>query len=212
MSYCSNYEMSYPTHEESSSSEEEENSSGDESSGDESEYESVCQRCGRDSHNVDDCYASKDVHGYIIGERESPAKKRRKMENNTPKSGVYVLELSGNNFYVGRSEDIQKRLTQHMSGNGSAWTKEHPMIREIAPITQRIDDLDSWERAETLELASIHGVDRVRGHVWTSKVLTAFMKRGFVTHIRDRKNLCRRCGKPGHMISHCRSEQNFDVV
>ena len=142
----------------------------------------------------------------------SPRKKKARSEKQAPTPGVYVLELLGGNFYVGKSDDIKKRINQHRSGNGSAWTKKHNVLREHIPKTPAMEDLDSWERVETLELASIHGVDKVRGHVWTSVSLTAGMKKDFVTHIRDRKNLCRRCGKPGHMFSYCRSKQNLDVA
>ena len=168
---------------------------------DESEEElGACERCGRDSHEIEDCYASRDINGDIIV--DEPEKE----------SGVYVLKLRGGNYYVGKSDDIETRINQHESGKGSSWSKLHGVIGKQNPITSRMDDLDSWERAETIEQARIHGIEKVRGHSWTTINLTVNMKKEFVRHIRDRYDLCRRCGSSDHMISTCRSRGNIDIL
>ena len=199
-----------------------------------------CERCGRDSHEAAECYATKDIDGRTIKNKQSGLKKGNKkprvvkdeikgrkkprvvkdeikgskkprvVKDEIKIRGVYVLELDGRNFYIGKSEDISKRLKQHQSGKGSAWTKKHAFVREHTPMSPPMDDLDSWERVETLERAHFHGVNSVRGHVWTTVALTTPIKKDFVVHIRDRKNLCRKCGKSGHMVSYCRSKQNLE--
>ena len=84
--------------------------------------------------------------------------------------------------------------------------KCNPIVRRVDPITQEMDDLESWERAETLELAHKYGIEKVRGHTWTQNILTEQKKNEFIGQIRERKDLCRKCGSPDHMISSCRSK------
>ena len=152
-----------------------------------------CERCGRNSHVADGCYAKRDINNEII--------------QDDPERGVYVLELSGGNFYVGKSEDIESRISQHEKGSGAAWAKIHPIIGRVDTITQKMDDLESWERAETLELAHKYGIEKVRGHMWTQNILTEQKKNEFIGQIRERRDLCRKCGSPDHMISSCRSRE-----
>ena len=152
-----------------------------------------CERCGRNSHVANGCYAKRDINNEII--------------KDDPERGVYVLELSEGNFYVGKSEDIESRISQHEKDSGASWTKKHPIIGRVDTITQKMDDLESWERAETLELAHKYGIEKVRGHTWTQKILTEQKKNEFISQIRERKDLCRKCGSPGHMISSCRSRE-----
>ena len=170
----------------------------------ESDDEYGCERCGRDSHDAESCYASRNIDGEIISDESD--------DEPEEKSGVYVLELRGGNFYVGKSDDVEVRIAQHEDGKGSAWTKLYSVVRAKDPIIPRMEDLDSWERAETIELARAHGIEKVRGHVWTTVNLTVNMKKEFVGHIRDRYDLCRRCGSSDHMITRCRSKGNIDVL
>ena len=152
-----------------------------------------CERCGRNSHVANGCYAKRDINNEII--------------QDDPERGVYVLELSGGNFYVGKSEDIESRISQHEKDSGASWTKAHPIIGRVDTITQKMDDLESWERAETLELAHKYGIEKVRGHMWTQNILTEQKKNEFIGQIRERRDLCRKCGSPDHMISSCRSRE-----
>lgn len=161
--------------------------------------EDVCERCGRDSHQAEDCYAKKDIDGNTIEDDPEPI------------MGVYVLKLSGGNYYVGKSGDVEKRVGSHMSGKGSAWTKKHEIVEECEPMTQPMDDLDSWERAETLDMAKQYGIEKVRGYKWTRVVLPLNEEKDFVINIRERNDLCRKCGSSNHMIARCRFKENHHV-
>ena len=74
----------------------------------------------------------------------------------------YVLELNNGNWYIGVSEHLNTRLSQHMSGNGSRWSKMHGVKR-----LEAVKVLDSynntWEDATTLQYMQKYGYKCVRG-------------------------------------------------
>ena len=38
---------------------------------------------------------------------------------------IYILKLSNNKYYIGKSNNIFIRYRQHLNGNGSFWTKKY---------------------------------------------------------------------------------------
>ena len=68
---------------------------------------------------------------------------------------IYVLELKDGRYYVGETKNIIVRITQHILGEGSLWTKKYPPIR-IMHIRR---ECCSWyETLYTLRLAKKHGI------------------------------------------------------
>lgn len=116
-------------------------------------------------------------------------------------NGVYVLELSDNRIYVGKSHNISKRIQEHLSGSGNKFVTH--FIRQLPCATSPTDDWESWERAETLHWMSVRGIDKVRGWMFTSFVLTPEDKKNAFYQLCERYDLCRKCGKRGHFVSFC---------
>lgn len=75
---------------------------------------------------------------------------------------VYTLELSGGNYYIGWTTDLNRRLYEHFNGAGAKWTKEHKPIRIVSVC---IGD-KSLENEETRKLMELYGPDKVRGGNW----------------------------------------------
>ena len=74
----------------------------------------------------------------------------------------YVLELNGGNWYIGVSEHLNTRLAQHMSGNGSRWSKMHGVKRLEA--VKFLDTYNStWEDCTTIIYMQKYGFKCVRG-------------------------------------------------
>ena len=119
-------------------------------------------------------------------------------------SGVYVLKLSNGAYYVGQSRDISKRIAAHKRGEG-AMVAHDPDAVQVACLTTRPvpEDLESWERNETLELMYIHGIDKARGWVYNYKTLSSEAKAQAYRQICSRKSLCHSCGRPGHYTNQC---------
>ena len=77
-------------------------------------------------------------------------------------SYVYVLKLINDKYYVGISTDLNRRLTQHFSGDGSMWTKLHHPISVIS-----VKPGNKFEESETtIECMHKYGWENVRGGPW----------------------------------------------
>ena len=92
-----------------------------------------------------------------------PSPKRpRTLPLNAP--GVYILRLSGCRFYVGRSEDVTKRVQAHWEGQGSTWTRRHKVlgVEHVLPQSEGTT-LEKLELVTTIEQMKKRGIHRVRG-------------------------------------------------
>jgi len=78
--------------------------------------------------------------------------------------GVYILRLKGDRYYVGYSADIDRRIEQHFSGNGAAWTKKYKPV-EVKARMKGLTEHD--ERIITKALMATYGADKVRGGTFT---------------------------------------------
>lgn len=125
--------------------------------------------------------------------------------------GVYVLKLDDGCVYVGKSENVDDRIDQHRSGNtgqSAKWCSIHGTQHAQRMSTKcppSGDDLDTWEKNETLVQMMHHGVDNVRGWAFTNKVLTYEQLVTIKTLIIEQADVCRACGHQGHFVSACKS-------
>jgi predicted GIY-YIG superfamily endonuclease len=57
----------------------------------------------------------------------------------TDTTNIYILKLKNNKYYVGKSNDPQKRFKEHISGNGSSFTKKYKpiSIEKIIPLATK---------------------------------------------------------------------------
>jgi hypothetical protein len=106
---------------------------------------------------------------------------------------------------VGKTTNMAARLNEHFTSGGSAWTRRHPPVERVDPIVDPSPDLESTERAETLERMWAHGIENVRGWRYTTATLTESDAEDVFNQMCERKDLCRKCGRDGHMIASCTS-------
>ncbi|SDE18575.1 GIY-YIG nuclease family protein [Nocardioides lianchengensis] len=74
----------------------------------------------------------------------------------------YILECADTSFYVGSTVDLERRLTQHSSGEGAAYTRprrRRPVRLVWSVEMARIDDafalekqIQNWGRAKRIAL------------------------------------------------------------
>ena len=114
---------------------------------------------------------------------------------------VYVLKLQDNKYYVGESDDVRKRMWDHVNNRGSAWTRKHPVIRRVEPITSPTTHF--WELSETLEQIKQHGIDNVRGSLFSKLKLDESDKKMALSLYCEKHKLCWNCGSDQHFVHAC---------
>lgn len=122
---------------------------------------------------------------------------------------LYILELAGGKYYVGKSADVAKRYQQHKTGNGSAWTKQYEPIKllETRPITSPYDETNV-----TKELMKKHGIHNVRGGAYTAVILPEEQEDAIRHELRSAHDTCYKCGKSGHFANQCTRKSSFTAT
>ena len=104
-------------------------------------------------------------------------------------TNIYVLNLEGGFYYVGRTNDLTKRFEQHRTGTGkgATWTKIHKVI-SYDKVIENASPLD--EDKITKEYMAKYGIDNVRGGSYVSIELSEFHRTAIQEEIWNAKGLC----------------------
>ena len=115
---------------------------------------------------------------------------------------VYVLSLENNKFYVGKTNDVERRFSDHLLGVpwSAHWTRKHKPIR-VVETYEGSDGLD--EDKITLMYMIKYGIDQVRGGPYVSGTLSEATVNHINHRIRMACDLCGACGSPGHFMKSC---------
>lgn len=79
---------------------------------------------------------------------------------------IYALALEDGFFYVGMTDNFERRFRQHCAGSGADWTTLHRPVRHLHCVSTGTTDPSQAAKMEdevTLELMQQHGTDKVRG-------------------------------------------------
>tara|TARA_B100000408_G_C10177044_1_gene173098 strand:+ start:37 stop:579 length:543 start_codon:yes stop_codon:yes gene_type:complete len=117
-------------------------------------------------------------------------------------SGVYRLKLYDNKYYIGKSNNINKRIWRHSNDNGSAWTKKYNVIDRMSLLTD-CKDSKLWELEETLENMCIFGIENVRGSMFSKTILSNEEKIKAAQLYCEMYDLCILCGSDKHFVKDC---------
>ena len=86
---------------------------------------------------------------------------------------VYVLECEGGRIYVGKTDNGERRLKQHITGQGAKWTKKYKPKR-IIDYYRGMSDRD--EKKITEKMIKKYGASKVRGGPYVKTKMTKKMK------------------------------------
>jgi predicted GIY-YIG superfamily endonuclease len=113
---------------------------------------------------------------------------------------IYILQLEQNKYYIGKSNDPQKRFQEHLNGKGSAWTNLYKPIKllQIIPNASHFDE-DKYTKEYMLK----YGIQNVRGGSYVNVTLSANDIYTLNKEMWSATDKCTRCGRTGHFISNC---------
>lgn len=141
---------------------------------------------------------------------------------------IYALLLKHNKIYIGKTNNLNKRLQEHVNKNGSGWTKKFDVIKILDSFYSKNP---TEETKLTLQYMKIYGVNNVRGGAisQTDKLneieinlihklmyyKTLYINSSaeiiiFNQYLFHDKNVCVRCGFPGHFQKNCFSKKTIN--
>ena len=113
---------------------------------------------------------------------------------------IYVLALEQNKYYIGKTNNLQFRIQDHVDGNGACWTKLYKPIN-LVEIIPHCDDYD--EDKYTLIYMDKYGIDHVRGGSYVTINLNESTRQHLENVSRSVNNKCFCCGKLDHFVRDC---------
>jgi predicted GIY-YIG superfamily endonuclease len=113
---------------------------------------------------------------------------------------IYILELEDSKYYVGRTNDLEKRLKEHENKSACSWTELYKLKKCLS---SKLTRNEFEEENETLRMMSIHGIDSVRGATYCNVELLQHEKKMLSDRINHLQNRCFKCGSQSHFASAC---------
>ncbi len=120
---------------------------------------------------------------------------------------IYALKLENNKYYVGKTDNTDVRIQQHINETGSTWTSLYK-FKDILFIKESTSCFD--EEKYTKELMMLYGIDNVRGAGYTTVILDPTTKLNLKKEIWGAKDVCIRCGFEGHFIKDCKKRVDIE--
>ena len=120
---------------------------------------------------------------------------------------IYVLRLKGGKYYVGKTDNVQRRYAQHVSGQGSAWTRKYPPLK----LQRTIKGASPFDEDKIVkELMAEHGIDNVRGGAYVSVDLDSVQEEALTRELRGATDCCTTCGRSGHFAARCYAKTDVE--
>jgi predicted GIY-YIG superfamily endonuclease len=113
---------------------------------------------------------------------------------------VYILELEKDKYYIGKTTNLQTRLKNHFTGNGSLWTKKYKPCK-IKCVIKNCDDYE--EDKQTIKYMKTYGIDNVRGGSFANPMLSQTYRETLKAMIHTVDNACFKCGSKKHFSKQC---------
>lgn len=103
---------------------------------------------------------------------------------------IYVLKLENNKYYIGRTNNTERRYMEHLNSDNK-WLKTFKPIRILEEV---ILTSNHQEDNITKDYMSKYGIDNVRGGSYTTFELSEDIKIFLTKEINHCNNKCFKCG------------------
>jgi len=122
-------------------------------------------------------------------------------------TNIYILKLQHGKYYVGKTDNLERRKQEHINGTACTYTKKHPPI-SVEQIIPNCSDFD--EDKYTKEYMHKYGIDNVRGGSYVTEELDEIQQYNVQKEIRSAKNLCTHCGRSDHFVKYCHAKTDVN--
>lgn len=122
---------------------------------------------------------------------------------------IYVVRCECDKWYIGRTNNVERRFLEHASGNGSGWTHLYPAIE----LVEKLPYAPFLEDAKTLEYIQRYGIYNVRGGSYCQVTLPDAQLVEIERKLRGENGKCFNCGGD-HYIQKCptKVEDDFELI
>ena len=122
---------------------------------------------------------------------------------------IYILRLQGGYYYIGKTTNVVRRYQQHLSGDGSAWTRKYTPIS----LERTIESTSPFDEDKIVkEYMAKYGIEKVRGGSYIEINLSKLQTDALNIEIRNATNVCMKCGKSGHFVKECFMESSNSMA
>ena len=115
-------------------------------------------------------------------------------------TNIYILKLENNKYYVGKTDNLEKRKLEHEKGLASSWTKKYKPV-SFEKIISNVSPYD--EDKYTIEYMGIYGINNVRGGIYVKESLDSHERYSINKRLWGASDCCTQCGRKGHFVKKC---------
>ncbi len=118
------------------------------------------------------------------------------------KNKVYVLLLNNGKYYIGKTDNIVNRISDHKNGQGAQYTKKHG-VNDLVEIKLNCSIFE--EENTVIEYMYKYGIENVRGGIYCSENISQNEMNDIKKRIASVYDFCYICNKKGHYAYECSS-------
>jgi cellular nucleic acid-binding protein len=113
---------------------------------------------------------------------------------------LYVLQLEGDRYYVGKTTDMLSRFILHMKRRGASFTRKYRVLG-VDLFRKCYGPFD--EDTVTKEYMYKYGIDNVRGGSYTTEYLEEYQIMALEKELCTAYDKCYLCKEGGHLYTEC---------
>jgi P4 family phage/plasmid primase-like protien len=114
---------------------------------------------------------------------------------------IYGLSLIEGKYYIGKTENLDRRFQEHTEGTATSWTKLYPPISKPIVLKYKADIFD--ENLFFKKYVLQYGLENVRGDIYCQINLSPQDIKHLNKELDSANNSCYSCHQIGHFISTC---------